>query len=244
MTECVRIAMWSGPRNLSTTMMRSFGARADTSVWDEPFYAAYLAKTGLDHPLRAETLDACEADAEKVAHSLAHGAVRTPIFYQKQMTHHILPDTPPGWMRACRHAFLIRHPARVLASFRAKYDRVDLDAIGFPQQLSLYETLIGAGGNPPVIDADDILDDPETALRLLCRALEIPWDVAMLTWPKGPHPADGPWAPHWYGQVRQSTGFGPPPQEMPRLSGELQAICEAALPIYQRLYAERIRVQP
>ena len=165
-----------------------------------------------------------------------------PIFYQKHMTHHMVPDLPRGWMADCKNVFLIRHPARVIASYARKMDKVTLGAIGFPQQLSLFETATEIEGRPPlVVDSDDILRNPESVLRALCAALEIAWDPAMLSWPSGPKPEDGAWAPYWYDAVWRSTGFGPPPSDLPEVSAGSAGVYEDALEIYERLSSCRLR---
>jgi hypothetical protein len=212
MSAPVRIAMWSGPRNLSTAMMRSFGARPDTAVIDEPFYAAYLARTGLDHPLRAEVLAARETDPDRVIAGLLGPAPGgAAIFYQKHMTHHMLEGFDRGWLGACRNAFLIRAPERVLASYAARRADVTLEDIGFARQAELFdEAAERLGRPPPVIDAEDVLADPARALAGLCGALDIAYDSSMLAWPPGPRPTDGVWAPAWYRSVERSTGFGQP----------------------------------
>lgn len=240
--DCLRIAMWSGPRNMSTTMMRSFGARADTKCVDEPFYAAYLKATGLQHPMSDEIFAAQSANPREVIADLTCAAESDPpIFYQKHMTHHMVPETPRGWMQACRNVFLIRHPARVIASYARKMKRVSLGAIGFSQQLSLFETATELEGAPPlVIDSDDILRDPEGMLTLLCARLGIEWDPNMLSWSSGPRPEDGVWAPHWYDAVWRSTGFGPAPGALPDVSADLQEILSEALEIYFELAAHRL----
>jgi hypothetical protein len=241
--ETVRIAMWSGPRNLSTAMMRSFGNRPDCAVTDEPFYAAYLRITGLDHPMRDEILKHQETDWRKVDAELAGpppGGKR--LWYQKHMTHHMLPEIGRNFMRACRHVFLIRHPARVLSSYAKKREAVELDDIGFRQQEQLFNEAASIMGEaPPVVDADAILAEPRQMLELLCTALKIPFSEAMLTWPKGPRESDGIWAPHWYDAVKRSTGFEPP-RPRPRLSDDrLRKLEEKALPIYDRLAARALR---
>lgn len=238
----VRIAMWSGPRNLSTAMMRSFGNRADCAVIDEPFYAAYLQLSGARHPMREEILRRHEADWRAVAAQVSGPAPGgRPVFYQKHMTHHMLPQIGRDWMRACRHAFLIRHPARVLASYAAKREAVDLRDIGFLEQAELFDRaseIMGAA--PPVIDADALLANPRAILSALCAALGIPFPEAMLGWPAGRRETDGIWASHWYDAVNSSTGFGPV-RPLPRLTEpQLQAIEQRALPIYGRLAAHAI----
>ena len=236
MTDTIRIAMWSGPRNLSTATMRSFGARRDTTCIDEPFYAAYLALTGLIHPMQDEIMASQPADAKIVAREMEHGIAPTPIIYQKHMTQHMVPGVPRDWLGSVTNAFLIRHPARVLASYAKKMETASVEAIGFPQQAGLFDLVSQMTGKTPlVVDSDDILAAPETTLRKLCTGLGIPWTEDMLSWPPGPKPEDGVWAPHWYESVNASTGFGKPPGPLPVLPPDFEPILKAALPIYERL---------
>ncbi len=235
--DSVRIAMWSGPRNLSTALMRAFGNRLDCAVSDEPFYAAYLKLSGAEHPMRDAVLEHHETDWRKVAVAVAG----TPpggkkLWYQKHMTHHMLPEIGRDWMRACRHAFLIRHPARVLASYAAKREAVTFADTGFAEQEALFKEAAEIGGEPPpVIDADALLADPPRVLRAFCDALAIPFTERMLSWPAGPRGTDGVWAAHWYDAVNRSTGFGPA-RPMPALyDPKLQSLEAKALPIYERL---------
>jgi Sulfotransferase domain len=241
-TAPIRIAMWSGPRNLSTAMMRAFGNRPDTTVVDEPFYAAYLAGTGIDHPLRAEVLAACETDPDRIAQALA-GPVPggAAIFYQKHMTHHMLDGFDLRWMELCRHAFLIRAPERVLASYAARRAEVELADIGFVRQAELFDQVSTRDGRaPPVIDAEDVLADPARTLTALCATLDIAFDPAMLAWPAGRRATDGVWAPAWYQAVERSTGFGRPSERPVKLAPGLEAIAAKARPYYERLARHRI----
>jgi hypothetical protein len=232
----MRIAMWSGPRNLSTAMMYAFGARPDFAVVDEPFYAAYLARTGLDHPMRDQIIESQPTDPNTVAATLT-GPVPggKPHFYQKHMTQHMIPGVPRNWFGQVRHVFLIRHPARVVASFGAKYDNPTLADIGFAQQTEIFDELTAQGIVPLVIDSADIRRDPRGMLARLCAALDLPFDPAMLSWPKGGHPSDGVWAPHWYGAVHASTGFAPAEGPPPTLTGAAGDLVAQALPHYHRL---------
>lgn len=243
MTAPVRIAMWSGPRNLSTTMMRSFGARADTAVVDEPFYAAFLRRTGLRHPMTDEIFAVHEADPEKVAAMLT-GPVpgAAAVFYQKHMIHHMVDGLPMDWLgRIERHVILVRHPARVVASYTQKMETLSLEAIGVPQQEKLFADLTQIfGAPPPVVDADRILADPEGVLKQLCVRIGISWDSAMLSWPPGPRAEDGAWAPHWYDAVWKSTGFGAAPGPVPELSGAAAQTAKEALAVYERLLEAHI----
>lgn len=231
----VRIAMWSGPRNISTAMMRSFENRADCAVVDEPFYAAYLAKTGLDHPMRDEVLAAQpQAWGEVVARL---DQLDGPVVYEKHMTHHMLPDFGMGWTGDRANAFLIRDPAEVLASYTVKRAEVTLADIGVVRQRELFDLEAERLGRaPPVVPGAAVLADPRGMLVALCAALGIPFDPAMLSWPAGRRDTDGVWAPAWYDAVERSTGFEAPRERAtPVLTDALQRIADAARPHYEAL---------
>jgi hypothetical protein len=233
----MRIAAWSGPRNLSTAMMYAFGARADCAVTDEPFYAAYLAATGLAHPMREAVLSSQPADAGAVAATLA-GPVPgdRPHWYQKHMAGHMLPAFPLDWAEGCVHLHLIRHPARVVASYAAKRERPTLDDIAFVRQAELFGRLGGV-----VLDSADIRAQPRAMLETLCDRIGLPFDPAMLRWPAGGHAADGVWGDHWYDAVRRSTGFAPPEGALPEPEGADAALVRAALPAYEALAARALK---
>jgi hypothetical protein len=230
-----RIAMWSGPRNISTAMMRSFDERADTIVVDEPLYAHYLYATGIDHPGRDDILASQPTDWRVVAAGLT-GPMPDGIsvLYQKHMSHHLLPDVGRAWLSVLSHAFLIRDPAYVVASY-AKVREPTLDDLGYPQQVEIFRRYGG-----PVVDAADMLRDPPGVLCRLCEALGIDWDPAMLRWRPGRRDTDGVWAPHWYGKVETSTGFAaydPAPALVP---SRLQPLVDAAMPYYEELAVQRL----
>jgi Sulfotransferase domain len=239
-----RIAMWSGPRNISTALMRSFGARPDTVVIDEPFYAAYLARTGLDHPMRAEVLAAQPRDWRVVVTGLL-GEVPgdKPVYYQKHMTHHMLEDFGRDWIVGMRNAFLIREPRAVLASYVQQRREVTLADIGATQQRELFERVADhLGSAPPVVESDDLLRNPAGILSRLCAALDIDYTDAMLSWPRGRRATDGVWAPAWYAAVERSTGFsGPRERTSVVFSPELEPIAEAARIHYEVLAQHRLR---
>ncbi|MDP2259404.1 MAG: hypothetical protein Q8J89_06795 [Caulobacter sp.] len=244
MSAAVRICMWSGPRNISTAMMRSFENRPDCAVSDEPFYAAYLAETGLDHPMRDEVLASQPTDWRAVAAELAGPAPGgAAVWYQKHMTHHMLDGFGLDWADGAVNAFLIRDPARVLASYVVKRGEVTLADIGVERQRELFEREADRlGAPPPVVEGRDVLADPAGALGRLCAALGVAFDPAMLAWPAGPRDSDGVWAPAWYDVVERSTGFGPPSDETmpPALSDDLRRIADAARGHYERLAAFRL----
>jgi hypothetical protein len=246
----LRLAMWSGPRNISTACMRSWGNRPDTIVIDEPFYAHYLAATGLDHPGRDEILERHERDWRRVAESLvAPVPDDVRILYQKQMAHHLLPDIGRDWLDHQTHAFLIREPRAMVASLGEKLGRFDLLETGLPQQIEIFEDVLERTGRvPPVVDAADLLQQPEAMLRALCDALGVEFTPRMLSWPPGLRDTDGIWARHWYDRVERSTGFESPPRHsggsaassapLPEPLAEIEARCQ---PLYERLRAHRLR---
>ena len=242
--DTVRVAMWSGPRNISTAMMRSWGNRADTFVCDEPFYACYLEATGREHPGAAEVVAQGETDSRKVI-ALLTGPVPggKRIFYQKQMTHHLLPEIDRTWLGAVTNCFLIRDPAEVIASYLRKNNDPTLEDIGFAQQAEIFDWMrVHTGEIPPVIDACDVLENPEKILRLLCEAVGVGFTDAMLSWPPGLRETDGIWAKHWYGEVESSTGFRRPSQRVvPAVPDRLRGVCDQARESYERLYAHRLR---
>jgi hypothetical protein len=233
--------MWSGPRNISTAMMRAFGNRPDTAVIDEPFYAAYLSETGLDHPLRAEILASQPTDWRQVVLAVTGPAPRDrAVFYQKHMTHHMLPQFGRDWMATTRPAFLIRDPADVLASYSATRENPTLDDIGIRQQAALFDAACDQLGHaPPVVDATDVLADPEWALGALCVALGIDFLPAMLHWPAGARETDGAWAPAWYQSVNASTGFQAPGTRR-KLPPDLAPLAAQARPYYEHLGKHRL----
>lgn len=243
MSGPISIAMWSGPRNLSTAMMRSFGARADCAVLDEPFYAVYLSKTGIHHPMREEVLAAQSTDPAEVARALLGPAPGgRAIWYQKHMPHHMVAGVPRDWFASCRHAVLIRAPERVAASFDAGRPDPTVEDLGAPQMDGVVADIEAATGRtPPVIEAEDVRANPAGMLRALCAALEIPFDPAMLNWAPGPRETDGVWAAHWYSSVIASSGFAPPPDGEPVLRPALARVAVAARPAFERLQARKLR---
>ena len=230
--------MWSGPRTLSTATMRSWGNRADTVVVDEPLYAYYLAATGLDHPARDAVLASQPTDWRVVVRRLTTDPLPdgATISYQKHMTHHVLPDVDLDALTGLRHAFLIRDPRRLLASYAKVRDQPTLADLGLERQVALFRRFGG-----PVVDSDDLLRDPEGRLRALCAALDVPFDPAMLHWPAGPRDTDGVWAPYWYASVQASTGFGPYRGDaVPDLPDHLAALADECRPYYDELASRRI----
>ncbi|WP_265500520.1 sulfotransferase-like domain-containing protein [Paracoccus beibuensis] len=237
-----RIAMWSGPRNLSTAMMRSFCARGDCACVDEPFYAHYLLRTGLPHPMRDEVIASQPAEWRDVLPDLTSRPVGRRLQYQKHMVQHMLPGMGLDWTADVTNIFLIREPERVAASFAAKRGLPDPAELGFDRQWQMWRQMAERGPAPVVIDSAAIRRDPEAALRALCTAIEIDWTPAMLSWTPGPHPEDGVWGRVWYDAVNRSTGFGGPEGPLPDLQGDLAALAAALRPSYRAIAAHRLRI--
>jgi len=238
----IRIAMWSGPRNLSTAMMRSFGSRTDTFVTDEPFYGCFLTQTGLDHPMREEVIASMDCAWRSVMHTLSGAPPDgAPIWYQKHMWHMMVGPIGYDDFAGFRHAFLIREPERMIASYLKKREAARFEDFGLEKQAEFFERESDRLGRaPPVIDANDVLADPAAVLSRLCEALGIAWDPAMLSWAPGPRATDGVWAAHWYNAVEKSTGFGKPDTGPIELSQEDRRLAERMRPYYVRLAALRI----
>jgi Sulfotransferase domain len=234
--------MWSGPRNVSTAMMRSFGNRRDTTVVDEPLYAAYLRATGIVHPGREEIL-AAQSDDWRVVTAQLTGPVPdgATVYFQKHMAHHLLPQFGRGWLAGVSNAFLVRDPAGVIASYAKVRGEPTLEDLGFPQQVEIFRSCADrAGAPPPVVDAADLLAAPEPVLRLLCDRLGLAFDPAMLSWPAGPRPSDGVWAQHWYAAVEASTGFARPASASRLVPDHLLGLLERCQPYYDELATHRL----
>lgn len=233
----VRIAMWSGPRTISTALMRSWDSRPDCQVVDEPLYAYYLHETGVDHPARAAVLASQPTDWRAVVDRLACAALPAgvAVSYQKHMTHHVLPEVELSTMDGLRHGFLIRDPREVLVSYAKVRAEPSLDDLGLPQQVTLFERFGG-----PVVDARDLLRHPEAVLRTLCAALDVTFDPGMLVWAPGPRPTDGVWGEHWYAGVWASTGFAPYRPPTDPVPDHLQPLLERCLPYYETMAEHRI----
>jgi hypothetical protein len=237
MTVTARIAMWSGPRTVSTALMRAWENRPDTVVTDEPLYAFYLDRTGIDHPGREAVIASQPTDWRVVLDRLAREPLPpgASIGYAKHMTHHLLPEVDRTALAPLRHAHLIRDPRELLASYARVRAEPTLADLGLVQQAEIFERFGG-----PVVDSRDLLADPEGMLRALCLALDVPFDRTMLSWPAGPRASDGVWAPYWYDSVRASTGFAayrPPAEPLP---ARLEPLAERCLPYFDRLHGYRL----
>jgi Sulfotransferase domain len=238
----LRIAMWSGPRNISTAMMRAWGNRPDTFVCDEPLYAHYLLATRIAHPGADEVIEHHESDWRKVAAWLTSPVPEgKAIFYQKHMAHHLLPNIDRGWLEHLTHCFLIREPGAMLTSLLHFLPQPTLADTGLPQQVEIFEWVRRTTGRtPPVIDARDVLRDPRRLLGLLCERLGVPFLESMLNWPPGRRQTDGIWAKHWYAAVEKSTGFQPYVAKDEPVPAELAELHKQCIALYEQLYEHRL----
>jgi hypothetical protein len=235
------IAMWSAPRNISTAMMRAWENRADTHVVDEPYYANYLSVTGIDHPMAAQIIEQGETDWRRINERL-NVVPETGIFYQKQITTHILPHINLDWIESISNVFLIRDPRQVIASYAAKRESVNAGDLGYDLQANVFEQVKNLVAEPLVIDSSVFLNDPKQQLTHLCQRLGIEFDDAMLKWPAGARDSDGIWHTHWYDSVKKSTGFSPQRSQYPDLSDELKSVADECMPYYQAL--KKYAIQP
>jgi sulfotransferase family protein len=240
--KIVRIAMWSGPRNISTAMMRAWGNRQDTFVVDEPFYAYYLKATGKQHPGAEEVIATGEIDWRKVVAQLT-GAVPNDksIFFQKQMTHHLLPEVDRQWLDTVTNCFLIRDPREVIASYIKKRENPALEDLGYVQQVEIFDFVRARPKSlPPILDAKEVLENPERMLRLLCDSVGVEFSESMLSWAPGLRETDGVWAKHWYGEVAKTTSFRPYRPRHDEVPEHLREIYERCCECYERLYQYRL----
>jgi hypothetical protein len=239
----VRVAMWSGPRNISTAMMRAFENRPDTIVVDEPLYAAYLTRTGIDHPGREAVIASQPTDLDRaIAGLFAPLPPNRHVHYAKHMAHHVSRDMDLSWTLGFRNVLLLRDPVEVVASYVRAREACEPEDIGLPQQDWLLELWDRHGVEVPIFDAHDFLRSPEAHLRWLCDWLDVPFTARMLAWPPGPRASDGVWAPHWYKAVWSSTGFEPWQPRDTSLSSHDAAVAQACRPVYAALHARRVRV--
>ncbi len=229
------IFMWSGPRNLSTALMRSFENRLDTKVLDEPFYAYYLKKTNLKHPMKKEIIKSYPNSQNKIIKLITTKPKNKEIFYQKHMTHHIIKKTKLDWAIKGYNCFLIRHPAKVINSYVKKNSLKNINDIGFKKQFEIFNKIKKNKLEFTVVNADTILKDPNKTIRMLCKLLKIRFTKKMLEWPKGGRSSDGIWSKVWYKNVEQSITFAIYKKEEIKVPKKYKKIYEESLKYYNEM---------
>jgi hypothetical protein len=227
--------MWSGPRNLSTALMRSFENRNDTKVIDEPFYAYYLKKTQLDHPMKSEIINYYPTSQMQILKQITSQTQNNQIFYQKHMTHHIIKNTRLDWLNKGYNCFLIRHPAKVINSYIKKNTLISIDDVGFKKQYEIFNKIKKNKINYMVVNADTILQDPSKAIKKLCKILKIRFTKKMLSWPAGKRSTDGIWSKVWYKNVELSNTFSKYKEENYNVPKKYNDIYEESLKYYNEM---------
>lgn len=240
MTECLKLSVWSGPRNVSTALMYSFRQRSDTLVVDEPLYGHYLKVTGADHPGDDEVMEKMDCDGERVVREVILGPCEKPIHFFKNMAHH-LTDLDRSFLAKITNALLIRDPREMLPSLTRQMPRPALRDTGLREQVEILAHMLERGEDPVVLDARELLLDPAGVLCEACARLNIPFERAMLNWPAGPKPEDGVWARHWYAGVHASNGFEPYRPKTAPFPEHLEPLLEECLPLYEKLRRYAIR---
>ena len=229
-----RINLWSGPRNVSTAVMYAFRERSDTSVVDEPLYAHYLCRTGVEHPVVQDVIKSQDTDGEAVVRDVLLGPSPTPVRFFKHMAHHLV-ELDTAFLGAMENILLTRDPEQMLPSLMKQVPNVEIEGTSLPMQVRLLDWILERGGRPVVIESKRLLTDPEGTLRAVCAHLELDWQPEMLSWDEGPKPEDGVWAPHWYHNVHRSTGFDPYREKTDPFPERLRALLEECIPLYERL---------
>jgi len=235
--------MWSGPRNISTAMMRSWESRADTFVIDEPYYAYYLSQKDLDHPGREDVITHGELDCEKVSYGLVNDVNGDcSVYYQKHITHHLLDSIDREWMKSVTNCFLIRDPKDMIISYSKVHPDLNMHLLGLEEQKEIFEYVSNMTGEvPPIIDSKDVLMNPRNILSKFCERIGVIFSEEMLSWPKGARDTDGNWGKYWYKNVMNSTGFNeykPKTADVPERYEELYLECYS---LYEKLHNLRIR---
>ncbi len=230
----VTLAMWSGPRNISTAMMRAWENRTDSRVWDEPFYANYLSQTGIDHPMANEVIATYDSDVSRLVKA-ASVIPDAGVFYQKHISTHMLPHIPLEWISGIEHMFLIRDPAYMVASYAVKREKLTAEDFGYAELTRVYDAVIDSGYTPLVIESSHFLDKPALYLQTMCETVGVEYQDRMLKWPAGERDSDGLWHAHWYDSVKKSTGFGPARTQSQELDAAQKKLVHECMPHYEKL---------
>ncbi len=234
MDDVKRINLWSGPRNVSTAVMYAFRERSDTSVVDEPLYAHYLCRTGVEHPALQDVIRSQNTDGESVVHTLLLGPAETPVRFFKHMAHHLI-ELDTSFLGQMENILLTRDPRQMLPSLINQVPNPTVEGTSLPMQIRMLDRILESGGSPIVIESKGLLLDPEGVLTTVCERLGLGWDPGMLSWDEGPKPEDGVWAPHWYDNVHRSTGFAPYREKDEPFPKHLQPLLAECMPLFERL---------
>lgn len=231
-----RITLWSGPRNISTTLMYSLAQRSDTKVYDEPLYGYYLKNNPSAkayHPGAEEIINTMETSGERAVDMMLTEASK-PVLFFKNMTHH-LPGLDYGFLKNMVNIILTRHPEEMLLSYAKVIANPQLHDVGYKLHVEVLRYLQSHNIPVIVLDAKKVLLNPEEQMQKLCAFIGIPFEEAMLHWPAGARPEDGCWAKYWYANVHNSTGFLPYQPKTERFPEQLRPLLEECMPFYNEL---------
>lgn len=232
----LRIALWSGPRNISTALMYSFAQRADTRVYDEPLYAHYLSNSAAKqyHPGAEDIIRSQNTDGEAVVRDIFLTNHSSPLIFIKSMTHHLI-NLDWSFLKNMVNVILTRDPLEMLPSLALKIKSPTIHDTGYLQQIKLLDYLTQNKQYPPILDAKQVLHNPKLVLSKLCARLDIAFSSNMLQWEAEPRKEDGIWAKYWYKNIHNSTGFfkyTPKKDPFPQYLLPLLKECE---PYYKKL---------
>lgn len=231
-----RISLWSGPRNISTTLMYSFAQRSDTKVFDEPLYAYYLNNNEAAkayHPGAENILNSMETDGEKVINTMLTETTK-PVLFFKNMTHH-LPGLNYGFLKHMVNIILTRHPEEMLPSYAKVISNPHMHDVGYKLHVEVLQYLQSQDIPVVILDAKKVLLNPKEQMRKLCEFIGIPFEESMLSWIAGARPEDGCWSQYWYANVHGSTGFLPYQLKAEPFPEHLKPLLEECLPYYEEL---------
>ena len=235
------VACWSGPRNISTALMRSWSSRKDTFVTDEPFYAYYLKETKLKHPMHREIITKYSSNYNEIIKYLTNKIPdNRKIWYQKHMAHHLLDLNNIEWINNFKNCILLRHPKEVISSFSKKSKLSSVEELGYPQQYEIIRFLKKNNKSYTIIDSSELLKNPEKVLAAWCKKNNIKFDISMLKWEKGNHNNDGIWWESWYDNVIKTTGFQKYEKKDISIENKYDSIYNESMKYYNYLIEEKL----
>jgi len=232
------IALWSGPRNVSTALMYSFANRGDVKVYDEPFFGYFLKHTGVWRPSRDEVLAQMEPDFDKVLEGVLKESKSKRLFLKNMANH--LEGQEMASLKHYDNVILTRKPDSVIASFTRQIEQPTALDLCYAHQLQIIEYLEQEGIPYLIVDSDDLRKSPVLELKRLSEFADLPFTDNMLRWPAGARPEDGVWAKYWYHNVHKSIGFMPFEDKQYAIPEHLQPLYETVYSQYQQIKAHQV----
>lgn len=241
------IALWAVPRSTSTAFEWMMRQRGDLDCLHEPFGEAwYQGEDPLWPRYKAGDKTTAGLTIESVWEDIKQRAQQGPVFI-KDFPHYINHMWTPEFLSHFTHAFLIRDPAKTITSMYAKWPDFDELEVGFPEQRALFDllTALDGGKPPPVIDSDDLLENPHAVTESFCRAVGIPFMPEALTWEAGGDPSAHSWwdGGSFHANLSKSTGLVAQPRKYVDLNDipeRVRRVYRRMQPHYQHLYVHRV----